>query len=660
VKLHKLTASFGKLQNDSLVLGDGLNVIFAPNESGKSTWCGFIQAMLYGIDSSAREKGGVKPDKLRFAPWSGAPMAGSMEIEYAEKKITLIRKGRESAPMRDFSAVITGTSDQVRELEAASVGETLLGVSKDVFERSAFIGQGRMSVSSSPELEKRISAIVQTGEEKSSFSEAEERLRAALRKRRYHKSGRLSEIEKEMESIRAELGDCEREAGRGADLKKAKAAALERRDSLLDRVSEARKRARRGTRDRLTESRGDIRALETAYFEKAGARVSAEKKLETGLFGKETPQAARLRVAEDRARLTAIEQEEGKGGSGALNWMICALLMLIGVGFELLVDFRVWTPPGFLGYVPRIAAGVLALIQLARILTLRRKRKALLAEKTGILSGYGCERAEQITALLKAHEQNHAAFILADEAEKQAEIALEAAKQLQAELEAVLLKDLDFTEGESEAAQQTKLLEAAEAALRNIREQSAAWEGRQTALKDPGLLRARLAELAGEHGKLTEEYDALALALDTLRSAGAEISQHVTPRLSERTAEIFSAFTGARYGGVMLDRELKALARPQGDAVPRDASFLSVGTVDQLYLAVRLAVCELALPADKACPLILDDALVNFDDTRCERALALLRTLAEQRQILLFTCHKREMDLVAGLAAVTVTELKDQ
>ena len=51
MKINKLTASFGKLENETLSLHDGLNVIYAPNESGKSTWCAFIMAMLYGVDS---------------------------------------------------------------------------------------------------------------------------------------------------------------------------------------------------------------------------------------------------------------------------------------------------------------------------------------------------------------------------------------------------------------------------------------------------------------------------------------------------------------------------------------------------------------------------------------------------------------------------------
>ena len=54
--IKELDASFGKLKNKKLVLKDGLNVICAPNESGKSTWCAFIRAMLYGIDTSRRKK----------------------------------------------------------------------------------------------------------------------------------------------------------------------------------------------------------------------------------------------------------------------------------------------------------------------------------------------------------------------------------------------------------------------------------------------------------------------------------------------------------------------------------------------------------------------------------------------------------------------------
>ena len=71
----------------------------------------------------------------------------------------------------------------------------------------------------------------------------------------------------------------------------------------------------------------------------------------------------------------------------------------------------------------------------------------------------------------------------------------------------------------------------------------------------------------------------------------------------------------------------------------------------------RLAICDMVLPADKRVPLILDDALVTFDDERLHAALDYLLEESQRRQILLFTCQKREMDYLQGKENVTVTKL---
>ena len=93
--------------------------------------------------------------------------------------------------------------------------------------------------------------------------------------------------------------------------------------------------------------------------------------------------------------------------------------------------------------------------------------------------------------------------------------------------------------------------------------------------------------------------------------------------------------------------ELEGETARAGDILPHSALYLSRGTADQLYLAVRLAVCKLCLP--DLPPIMLDDALTAFDDERAKLAQHLLRELSEQQQILLFTCHKREGELLEEL-----------
>ena len=81
MKLLRMTATFGKLERETLTLSDGLNLLSLPNEGGKSTWAEFLLAMFYGVDTSEREKAGVLPVKTKYQPWSGKPMEGSLELD---------------------------------------------------------------------------------------------------------------------------------------------------------------------------------------------------------------------------------------------------------------------------------------------------------------------------------------------------------------------------------------------------------------------------------------------------------------------------------------------------------------------------------------------------------------------------------------------------
>ena len=73
----------------------------------------------------------------------------------------------------------------------------------------------------------------------------------------------------------------------------------------------------------------------------------------------------------------------------------------------------------------------------------------------------------------------------------------------------------------------------------------------------------------------------------------------------------------------------------------RDCLWRSDGTMDQLYLALRLAVAEELTPE---APLILDDALVRFDDQRMKAAMEILKETSKNRQVICFTCQKRETE----------------
>lgn len=175
--LH-LTGTFGRLDHSELSLAPGLNVLYAPNETGKSTWGAFIRTMLYGL--STRERGPLA-DKNRYAPWTGATMQGRMDLTTHGDACTLLRETRRAAsPLGEFSCTYTGTGTPVPGITGQNAGEVLLGVPREVFERSAFIGQNALAVDQDAELERRIAALITTGEEDTSYTESYDRLKKQL------------------------------------------------------------------------------------------------------------------------------------------------------------------------------------------------------------------------------------------------------------------------------------------------------------------------------------------------------------------------------------------------------------------------------------------------------------------------------------------------
>ena len=172
---------------------------------------------------------------------------------------------------------------------------------------------------------------------------------------------------------------------------------------------------------------------------------------------------------------------------------------------------------------------------------------------------------------------------------------------------------------------------------------------------DPAALCARREELEEELARRRQEYEALTMAMDALREANARLRERFSPELNKLAGAYMARLTGDRYAAVTLTRELEGAAARPGDVLPRSVLYLSRGTADQLYLAVRLAVCRLCLPDQP--PIFLDDALAAFDDQRLALALALLRELAREQQILLFTCQKREGEALSGAQNVTFLTL---
>lgn len=201
MKILRMKATFGCLDEAELILQPGVNDLVLPNGHGKSTWSAFVLAMFYGIDTTQRAAKGRLPEKLRYAPWNGKAMEGIMELEKDGKTIVLQRTSTRSKPMSQLRAYEKETGLLLPELTAENCGMALLGMERAVFQRSAFLSGEELAVTQDTALSQRLENLAAGGDAEDSYLQAAARLKQWKNRIRYHQSGRLPEVEDQLRQM---------------------------------------------------------------------------------------------------------------------------------------------------------------------------------------------------------------------------------------------------------------------------------------------------------------------------------------------------------------------------------------------------------------------------------------------------------------------------
>lgn len=678
MQLLHANATYGKLDQAQLDLQPGLNVICAPNEGGKSTWCRFLLAMFYGLNTRQR---GDLADKNRFQPWSGSLMQGKLELSAGDKELTLSRRTqRPDAPLGVFSCTYSGTDTPVPGLDAARCGETLLGVPQSVYQRCAFIPSGSLAIDADADLERRISALISTGDEKISFSQVESRLKKQLRQRKYNRSGSIPLLEAEIAGLRAAQQEAQTLTGQLENLQQQLSQAREdqarRRQARLQAAQEALREKERCLQalpdssdlQRINQQLGAVRSLGDQVQQAQEAVSRQESAIEDQLRELNRNPLHPM----TKAQLEAQLQIQPPAPPQVAQLLISLALGLCGGGFlwyEIDRPQVLWLCLACA--VTALAAGnfLRLLIRRIRLQQSRRRELSRQEELRKLAESYlpALEELEAQRALLRQKQQ-----ILSD-GDRRLRTQLSDLLSQVSRWDDSVQSAGDIRRFVRETAQnrdrlaqelhqaQTQLLQAqmsdADDTVTHLQQQIAQVQGRLDAGRDAQALGDQIARLEEELVRQQAEYDALRLSLDALQAANTTLQNRFSPELGRRAAEIFADMIGSTWSHILLDREFHLSAESGSDPTRRSVQLLSAGTADQLYLAVRLAICEMILPPEQNPPLILDDALLTFDDARLSTTLDYLTRLGAQRQILLFTCQGREAALLRGRPGVHITNL---
>ncbi len=704
-----MTATFGKLQQEKIQFQDGLHVIHAPNEWGKSTWCAFITAMLYGIDTRKQTTTGALADKEHYSPWSGAPMAGSMEILWNGRKITIERTSKRNGYLNQFRAYETDTGFDVPELQAETCGQTLLGVEKEVFQRSAFLKQADLPISDIPALRSRLNALVSTGDESGTAELLAKKLKDLKNKCRHNKTGLLPDAERVRDGLLEKLekrlsfaDQYRRLQERLLQLEDQGKKLQNHQDNLayqenfsysqkLTAAQTAAEMAKADYESLLAACKG-LPAEEEIRASMALLRKYREEKEALQMQTQMLPPAPTAPVAPEIFRgmpaTQAVEKAAGdKQAYDALRakqpkFSVAIAIALLAAAIGIAIIPKVGL---YLAILPLLGIGLTYILYSKKAKNHQKAVEDLLAAYPGIAP-------DRWETLASSYRQEEEAYLQAKQAYdrqcggvKEALEALqnkvsaltkgESLAQCEWQLQAALEKWNALGDKQREYTRRTEFLQALEGSHKaspppafpdeltwtqaetdrllsdnklqqdSLRHQLGQLQGQMESLGQEETLTRELGQVRSRIAQLETYYRALDVAISSLEKARAELQKRFAPRISQKAQTYIGRLTDGRYNRLFLDGDFILNAGTEEDIAPRPSRWRSDGTIDQLYLALRLAVSQELIPD---APMVLDDALVRFDDNRMKAALDLLEEESENRQIILFSCQQREKEYVDG------------
>lgn len=185
----------------------------------------------------------------------------------------------------------------------------------------------------------------------------------------------------------------------------------------------------------------------------------------------------------------------------------------------------------------------------------------------------------------------------------------------------------------SSLKEKSELLKSSEGELKQL----------QRNFETPEEIEQEIKEVEKVLKELDTRFDAYSIAIDTLSEVGREIESDYKPLLEEHAGEIFRKLVGDDFKNVSLDLEKKGQVLLDADDKNNvTEEELSLGTLEQMYFALRLASVKL-IEKEKL-PIIIDDSFTNYDKISESAVLEIIKNISTERQVLFLTCHTRFLD----------------
>ncbi len=623
---------FGKLENKEIQFADHINIVQGKNESGKSTLLKFIANIFYG--ASKNKKGKQISDYDKYKPWS--------QEEFSGKLTYTLDDGTQYEVFRDFNKKNpTIYNEQLEDISKQFTIDKTYGnqffieqtnVEENIFYSTLVSMQQEVKIEQSMQnaMVQKVANLAGTGDDSISYQKALDK----INKKQLEEIGTTRSQERPINIVKEEKFKTQDEIGTLEEYKERKQEILQEKEKKQSEIRQI---------EEIVEIIKKVKNIkENEKLEKEKIKLS--ENLKENQEQKKNQLENQKKVQEQELQEQEIKTNQEKQKSKNKRTMPSIIILVVSILLEVI---------SIIVLKNNIIISICALIIVFSIIWTaikikkqkmqkeKQKQKIQMQQKQNIQAKQNLETIEAEIKILQKNieEQEKEIQNQKNLMQEKENVEKEKIKQNSNQKEQIdeLFRSQNINwqlESKEEEKNRKKLeyhsLELEESTISPKLEQIA-------------LLEEQLENLKQREEELNKENEAIELSKEILEIAYKKMKQNITPKLTNQLSKNIEKISNGKYTKVHLSEENGLIIEKEnGEYI--EAEKLSIGTIDQLYLSLRLAmVKELT---EETMPIILDEAFAYYDQERLKNILQYIDSEFPNNQIIIFTCTNREKEIV--------------
>jgi len=607
VKINNLKINgFGNLKNRDIELKKGINIVYGENEAGKSTLLKFIYCTLYG--ASRNKNGKDISDYEKYMPWDSGEYSGKMEYELDNnEKYEVFREfGKKNPKIYNEQLEDISKTFHINKTKGIEFFYEQTKIDEDLFKSTVMVEQGesRLDKSTQNTLIQKITNLISTGADNISYKKA---------------------IDKINKKLLEEVGT-ERTIGKPKNLIQEKIKELELQKINIEKNEEEIKyieKEKLQLKTDIEKEENKNNLLKQIKTHKEQEKIEQEK-IKTN---EQMKQELEENISKLKQELNSITVEQTKNSK--IKYIVLLALIVLTIAVEILLNNKLIF----------IAVALEAVVAMIMLLKEKAHNKQQLNEAE--------EKRHKIKTQIKLVEENKSNIetkiksILMQIEEKANTVNNQIINEYSVKLELYEIKNI-----------LNKKYEEIQNEIINVENKIANLKLRQNTLSieksrlnssssNIELLEQEIEKAEKERTEILSLENSIKLAKEALEIAYEKAKQNITPEFTAKLKECISKISTNKYQNVNFSDENGLRIEIQnGDYVPVES--LSIGTIDQMYLALRInSISEIV---EEKLPIILDEAFAYYDNARLKNILKYINEEYAENQIIIFTCSNREQE----------------